>query len=160
MVILAPAGQRALRRGRVSLPGCAYVVTTVTAGRAPLFGAFAAARVVVRTLAEVAAERATASLAFVVMPDHVHWLLVLGDAPLEDVVRGFKGRSAWRLGRESGLPSPTWQRGYHDRALRADDDLRVVARYVVGNPVRAGLVSCIGDYPHWDCAWDARELDP
>jgi hypothetical protein len=28
-----------------------------------------------------------------------------------------------------------------------------VARYIVYNPVRAGLVSRIGDYPHWDAVW-------
>jgi hypothetical protein len=28
-----------------------------------------------------------------------------------------------------------------------------VARYVVMNPVRAGLVSRVGDYPFWDAAW-------
>jgi hypothetical protein len=28
-----------------------------------------------------------------------------------------------------------------------------VARYIVANPLRAGLVEGIGNYPHWDCIW-------
>jgi hypothetical protein len=24
---------------------------------------------------------------------------------------------------------------------------------VVGNPLRAGLVEQLGDYPYWDCVW-------
>ncbi|MFV3290267.1 transposase, partial [Pseudomonas sp. NY11955] len=28
-----------------------------------------------------------------------------------------------------------------------------VARYIVANPIRAGLVSRVGDYPHWDAVW-------
>ncbi|MFM2004374.1 MAG: hypothetical protein RLZZ09_29 [Pseudomonadota bacterium] len=28
-----------------------------------------------------------------------------------------------------------------------------IARYNVVNPLRAGLVDRIGDYPHWDAAW-------
>ena len=46
-----------------------------------------------------------------------------------------------------------WQRAYYDRAARKDDDIRRIARYIVANPLRAGLVQNIGDYPHWDCIW-------
>jgi REP element-mobilizing transposase RayT len=46
-----------------------------------------------------------------------------------------------------------WQKGFHDRALRREDDLAEVARYVVSNPVRAGLVSKTGAYSHWDAIW-------
>jgi hypothetical protein len=34
-----------------------------------------------------------------------------------------------------------------------EEDLAQIARYVVLNPVRAGLVRRVGDYPHWDAAW-------
>ena len=46
-----------------------------------------------------------------------------------------------------------WQQGFHDRALRREDDLVKVARYVVANPLRAGLVRKYGDYPLWDAIW-------
>jgi hypothetical protein len=44
--------------------------------------------------------------------------------------------------------------------LRRDEDLRAVARYVILNPVRAGLVQRVGDYPHWDAVWLAQEKVP
>jgi len=28
-----------------------------------------------------------------------------------------------------------------------------MARYIVANPLRAGLVERIGDYPLWDATW-------
>ncbi|MFV3292807.1 transposase, partial [Pseudomonas sp. NY11955] len=28
-----------------------------------------------------------------------------------------------------------------------------VARYIIANPIRAGLVSRVGDYSHWDAVW-------
>jgi hypothetical protein len=28
-----------------------------------------------------------------------------------------------------------------------------LARYIVANPLRAGLVEHLGDYPHWDAVW-------
>jgi putative transposase len=51
------------------------------------------------------------------------------------------------------LGYPVWQRGFHDHALRKEEDIVSVARYIVANPVRDGLVRRIGDYPHWDAVW-------
>ena len=42
---------------------------------------------------------------------------------------------------------PLWQTGYHDHVLRAEDARLGVARYVLLNPVRAGLVENAEDYP-------------
>ncbi|MCP6134586.1 hypothetical protein NL393_35965, partial [Klebsiella pneumoniae] len=56
--------------------------------------------------------------------------------------------------RKAGVrAAPIWQVGYHDRALRHDSDVRNIARYIITNPVRAGLVARVGDYPHWDAVW-------
>ena len=43
---------------------------------------------------------------------------------------------------------PLWQEGYYDRVLRKDEDLRTVARYLLNNPIRAGLVTKPIDYPY------------
>ena len=138
----------ALRRGRYSEAGRIYLVTTVTRKRKRVFSDFNAARMLVKRLAyEHAAERAM-TLAYVVMPDHLHWLMQLGDAhDLSKIVRSVKSVSAHWLGHA------VWQAGFHDHALRQDEDVVDIARYVVANPLRAGLVRRIGDYPHWDAIW-------
>jgi REP element-mobilizing transposase RayT len=64
-------------------------------------------------------------------------------------MRLFKGRTSRALGNGNGL----WQRGFHDHALRRDEDLVAAARYIVANPLRARLVRRIGDYPFWKCVW-------
>ena len=69
------------------------------------------------------------------------------DAALSVVVRAVKAVTAKKLG------GALWQCGFHDHALRREEDLLGVARYVVANPVRAGLVARVGDYPHWDAIW-------
>ncbi|GAA3983940.1 transposase [Comamonas faecalis] len=146
----------ALRRGRVSLAGAVYLITTVTRQRQPLFADWRCAREVVRALMGEAALGRADTLAYVVMPDHVHWLMQLrGEAALSAVVRSVKSVSAHRLG------AAVWQPGFHDHALRADEDVVAAARYVVANPLRAGLVHRLADYPHWDAVWlgeDEREL--
>jgi REP element-mobilizing transposase RayT len=81
------------------------------------------------------------------MPDHLHWLMVLGNDALPEVVRLLKGRSARAIGQ------PVWQANYHDHAMRKEDDLQKMARYIVANPLRANLVSRIGEYSLWDAVW-------
>lgn len=46
-----------------------------------------------------------------------------------------------------------WEKGFHDRALRGEATLKPAARYLVGNPLRAGLAEQIGDYPYWNSIW-------
>jgi len=138
-----------LRKGRFSELGRAYLVTTVTHGREQLFADWRLGRIVVQELAAVPVE----TPAWVLMPDHLHWLLVLGEEDLGTLVRTLKSRSAIAVNRALGRVGPVWQKGYYDHALRGEEDLRSVARYVVANPVRAGLVERVGDYPLWDAIW-------
>ncbi len=94
------------------------------------------------------------SFAFVIMPDHLHWLIQLqGNLGLSEIVRRLKGSSARGINLKLGRNGAVWQTGFHDHALRKNEDIRDVARYVVANPLRAGLVEKIGDYPLWDAAW-------
>ena len=88
------------------------------------------------------------------MPDHVHWLIQLGErdelGPLVNRLKSASARAAnLALGREGQL----WQRGFHDHALRREEDLKTVASYIVANPLRAGLVRRMADYPYWNAIW-------
>jgi REP element-mobilizing transposase RayT len=143
----------ALYRDRYSAPGQLYHVTTCTHARRPLFSDAACARLVIGEMRTLHEDRFVSSLAWVLMPDHLHWLVELGDGnTLSDAVKRFKGRSAALLRPHCGN-DPMWQRGFHDHALRQAEDVQAIARYIVANPVRAGLVRRVGDYPWWDAAW-------
>ena len=146
--ISQPPHGSALRKGRHSIPNQIYLVTTVTQNRLPVFADFHSARILVKVLKTEHQLHRAETLAFVVMPDHLHWLMQLGSVRvLSRVVQSVKAASAQKIGK------PIWQAGYHDHALRREEDLLAVARYLVANPLRAGLVSRIGDYPHWDATW-------
>ena len=137
-----------LRVGRHTQAGQIYLLTTVTLNRHPVFADFSAARCLIHCLRQAARLQHADTLAFVVMPDHLHWLMQLGEGiDLPQCMGGVKSISARQLG------MPLWQKGFHDHAVRKEEDLPALARYVVANPVRAGLVKRVGEYPHWDAIW-------
>jgi REP element-mobilizing transposase RayT len=152
--ILAKPGHRALRKGRSSTPGQVYFVTTVTHGRVPIFGDWQMATTTCRLIGDPGLWRDSKLLSWVLMPDHLHALIQLGnDEALERLIQRVKSVLAQAINRERGGFYPVWAPAFHDRALRAEDDLKAFARYVVANPVRAGLVTRAGDYPFWDAVW-------
>jgi REP element-mobilizing transposase RayT len=92
--------------------------------------------------------------AWVLMPDHWHGLVTLdGTRALSTLVKHAKGTTARRFNRSQGRAGNVWRDGFHDRAIRQDQDLRTVARYIIANPLRAGLAEQVGDYPYWDAEW-------
>jgi REP element-mobilizing transposase RayT len=75
------------------------------------------------------------------MPDHWHAIIAPPGEKrtVSDLVGAVKSL-ATRTARRMGLKPPLWQRGFHDRVLRADEGPENFAVYVVANPVRKGLV--------------------
>ena len=146
-------GHAALRRGRVSFEGQVYLVTFVTRDRKPLFLDPAVAQEAARAITDRRLWYRSQLLAWVLMPDHWHGLIALGAfETLPVCVQRLKANTSRssRVGRQRG---GVWAPGFHDRAMRSGDDLKVAARYVVANPLRAGLVDAIGKYPYWDAVW-------
>ena len=136
-----------LRKGRISLKGHVYPVTAVTHLRQPVFRDINAGHVVVYEMKRSAEFGDTDTFAVVVMTDHFHWLFSLtDDRVLSSVVGVVKSYSAKRLN-EMNLRGQqhVWQRGFHDHALRRDEDVARVAGYIVSSTLRAGLVKRIGD---------------
>jgi len=84
------------------------------------------------------------------MPDHLHALVVLGEMPLALLMKRLKGRTALAINRRRDSRDRVWQQGFHDRALRREESMVAAARYIVANPVRAGLVRRLGEYSFWD----------
>ena len=98
-------------------------------------------------------------LAYCLMPDHAH-LLVEGfhsDSDFKRFAKMAKQRSGGVYARSRH--ARLWQEGYYERVLREDDDARDLARYIVNNPVRAGLVESPADYPFVGSdAWSLAEM--
>ena len=147
------AHSQSLRHGRLSEISQIYLLTTVTQNRRPLFKDWCLGRLVVSELKRAEEQSLVQSLAWVVMPDHLHWLIELKQNSLSRVMQQIKARSAIAINKATQSQNRVWQRGYHDTTLRTENDLKKLARYIVANPLRAGLVKRIGDYPLWDAIW-------
>ena len=153
MKLMRP-GSSALRRGRFSAVNNVYHVTSCTKNRRPSFERFAIARAVVNAIRREDSGGYTQTLAFVVMPDHIHWLVrIAGNRNLSTSVNNVKSWSARQVNAKVRRSGPIWQKGFHDHGIRAEEDLTTAARYIVANPLRSGLVERLGDYPHWDAIW-------
>ena len=89
--------------------------------------------------------------AWVIMPNHVHLLLT----PRTDMssflrrLKGFSSRAANRLLGRTG--QPFWQDESYDHQVRTPKEFRNIERYIVTNPVSAGLVARIEDWA-WSSA--------
>ncbi len=141
-----------LRHGRYSAAGQIYLVTTVTLNRANVFHDLYHGRCVVAALRR--AEPAAQTLAYVVMYDHLHWLMQLKEGHrLSSVVQLVKSTSARSLNRYRNGQGAVWSKGFHDRALRKEEDVKDYARYIVANPLRAGIVGSVREYSLWDAIW-------
>lgn len=148
-------GHKALRYGRYSEPHRLYLVTTATFQRQPFFDNWQIGRIVIGEMKRVSdEEELVESKAWVLMPNHLHWLFALTDkTDLANVMRLVKGRSAHNINERLIRKGPVWDKAFHEHALRKDEDVINVARYIVANPLRAGLVKRTADYPLWDAIW-------
>ena len=106
-------------------------------------------------------------LAWVIMPDHFHWLIKPSaayfaqfcadqrrrkgkyshDPPLyylSHIMESLKSHSAQVINKQQMVR--LWQQGFHDRLIRDEDALRAAIQYIHNNPVQAGLVDDVADY--------------
>lgn len=82
--------------------------------------------------------------AFVVMPNHLHGIIVLTqrDLGLPDVMQWFKSLTTHEYikgVKSSHWPAfegKLWQRSYYDHVVRNDDDLNRIREYIALNPMR------------------------
>jgi putative transposase len=79
--------------------------------------------------------------AFVIMPNHVHGIIILTDHdgkrhPLSEIVRAFKSFSARRInGLRNTQGVPVWQRNYYEHIIRNEQEHERIYNYILSNPL-------------------------
>src|SRR5690606_36047379 len=136
-----------LRRGRFSEQGRVYLVTFTTQGRQRHVEQWQLAHAAARSLGALESWGDSRLLCWVLMPDHWHGLLGLGESANLSRTAGRAKASATRDVRVAvGMRVSVWSRHIHNRGMRKDEDMRTAARYIGANPLRAGLVERVADY--------------
>ena len=124
-----------------------YFLTICTHGRQRAFADQTFALDAIHQLFRSAATLHFEIIAYCLMPDHVHILIraVRDDANMKSFVQSWNTTTGFRWRRTH--EGPLWQTGYYDHVLRAEETHLAVARYVLMNPVRAGLAASPEEYP-------------
>jgi len=96
--------------------------------------------------------------AYVVMPNHVHTLLLPKISPSR-LMQSLKGVTARDANRILGRTGETfWQAESYDHWVRDEKEWRRIAAYIEDNPVKAGLVSLAEDYK-WSSAGERKNAE-
>jgi putative transposase len=86
---------------------------------------------------------------FVVMPNHVHFLLTIGkEMTVEKAVQLIKGNFSYRAKKEFGIQYQVWQRGFSEVRIADRDSFLAHKLYIQNNPVKAGLVNSPEEFPY------------
>src|SRR5919109_3768080 len=96
---------------------------------------------------------------FVVMPDHFHLLITLGEVTLERAIQFIKGGFSYRAKHELGFRREIWQTSFHDHRVRDADEYGEFRKYIHENPVKRHLCRTPEEYPY-SSANGKFELDP
>lgn len=142
------------------IPASGVLVTLVTAFKRCCLDDPRSAHCVTREFAYCQARGWAESLAWVVMPDHVHWLLQLKEGSLNACMAVFKARSERAIQMAVDTSECIWQAGYYERRLRDSQSILGMAQQILTNPLRRGLVERIDHYPYLFCAWSGPTPSP
>ncbi len=85
---------------------------------------------------------------YLFMPDHLHLVLTGNDfnANIKKCLDMFKQKTGFWLSNKN--KKIKWQKDYYDHILRGEENLIVHLKYILNNPVRAGLVDYWKQYPY------------
>jgi putative transposase len=140
-----------MRNARCILPGLPYHVTQRGTNRQKVFFSTAHRKTYLSLIARHLEDAGVRVLAFCLMSNHVHWVLVPERADsLAVLFRRVHGAYAQSVNAGLGRSGHLWQNRFYSCPL-SERHLWVALRYVEANPVRAGLVADAAAY-RWSSA--------
>jgi putative transposase len=85
---------------------------------------------------------------YCLMTNHFHLLLAPEDGvSISRVLQSLAVAHTWHYHRRRGTVGHVWQGRFKSPVVQDDDHALVVLRYIEANPLRAGMVADLADYP-------------
>ncbi len=135
------------RPKRILYEGAVYHVTTRGNERKPIFFNDNDRRIFLRILRDTLAEEKVVCHAWVLMDNHYHLLLETPHANLSKTLKRLNGLYTHKMNFEHKRVGHLFQGRYKSILVEKDSYLKELCRYIVLNPVRAGLVKRPDEYP-------------
>jgi len=124
-----------------------FVTTGISMGRR-LLQSGRNANLLIDVLRSLVVERKFKLRDFVIMPDHVHLILTLGnEMTIEIAMQLIKGRFSHRMSHEFGRKGEVWQRGFTEVQVTNRASFEKHREYIAQNPVKAGSASSAEEFP-------------
>jgi len=117
------------------------MVTTVTLNREPIFKESIPADMVLEAILFGRRRRWYYLLSFVIMPDHMHLIIIPRDKNISECMKSIKGFSARRINSVLDRKGSIWQNGFYGYILDSEEKVLSRMRYIEDNPVRKGMVT-------------------
>ena len=127
------------RLRHIAIAGYPYMVTAITAGRSPVLAEPVHAQIVMDGVLHGRAMGWWKLMAFVVIPDHLHMMIVPDQKDISRCVKAVKGYSARLINAHLQRRGALWQDGFFDYVLDTEEKIISRIHYIEGNPVRRGL---------------------
>jgi len=125
-----------------------YAATTVTANREPIFEEKQAADILLEAILFGKRQKWYYLLSFVIMPDHMHVIIIPKEKNISEGMKSIKGFPARKVNSILSRRGSIWQSGFYDYILDSEEKLLTRIRYIEDNPLRKGMVTRPEDYEY------------
>jgi len=95
-------------------------------------------------------------ICYTIMPNHVHMIIDRIKRPLFDIMKSLKGYTGYQANRYLNRTGAFWQKEYHDRVIRSENELYNKIEYTLYNPVKAKLVK---NWKEWKFSYLNKNYD-
>jgi len=153
---------RHVRGDRQDLRWTVFHIRANTIDQQPWLAREDCAAIFVEELFRLRKKYAFGLFAFVIMPEHVHLVLMPTEvAGISKIMMSLKRCSAWKINQRLGRKGRLWRKEFFDHWARKPKQIAEAIQYLHSNPVRRGLVRNPEDYPYSSClAWKSPEKSP
>ncbi|MCA9445815.1 MAG: transposase [Candidatus Omnitrophica bacterium] len=138
------------RRSKIDSPDAIYFLTLVTHQRRHVFLNREDFVLVWRVMDRVAKRFDASYPAWVILPNHLHWVLQPGHSDYSRIVFSFKRAVGFELKKQNRIRQgqKLWQDRFWEHTIRDEKDLGRCVDYIHYNPVKHGLVGSTADWPY------------
>jgi len=119
-----------------------YFITTATCKKKRIFANKRKAEILKDVIYNFRNQKRYLLLSFVIMPDHLHLLLVPHkNYDISKIMHTIKRGSARLINKEFNSSGKIWEPRFFDRVARKEEELMNDLKYIHFNPVKEGLAS-------------------